>query len=133
MARHASRTLTEVELEFMQILWDGGEYSPDDIQFSFQEKDRNLTGGSIRKVLSILMKKGYVTRRREGKGHVYHATVHRDQANRSIVRDILMRAFGGSTPLMLAALLDSRNVDEKELETIEKMITEHRRKEKRHK
>ena len=60
MARHTTKTLTEVELEFMQILWTEDEASPEDIQKNLLQKGRTLTGGTIRKMLSILMKKGYV-------------------------------------------------------------------------
>lgn len=127
MARRSSRTLTEVELEFMQHLWARGALTPDDFETAFSEAGKPLTGGSIRKVLGILLRKGYVERRREGKGYIYSALVQRDQAGASVVRDILGRVFGGSASLMVAALLDTRTVPEKDLETIERLITERRK------
>jgi predicted transcriptional regulator len=129
MARRPSRTLTEVELEFMQLLWDRGELASEDIETAYAERGSPLTGGSVRKVLGILMRKGYVTRRKEGKKHMYEALVPREQASTGAVRDILNRVFGGSASLLVAALLDSREVQEKDLKEIERLITE-RRKEK---
>ena len=75
MARRKSTTLTEVELEFMQEIWAQGEVSTDDIQKALSEKGRDLTDGSIRKILSILLHKGYLDRRRDGRGFLYCARV----------------------------------------------------------
>ena len=102
MARRKSRTLTDVELEFMQIIWQQDEISTEEIQQALLKQDRNLADGSIRKVLSILTDKGYLARRREGRGFLYHALVERTLANSNMVTDLLKRAFGGSAALMVA-------------------------------
>ena len=131
MARRTSRTLTEVELEFMQILWAHSEVTPEDIQNILLSRKRTLTGGSIRKMLAILMKKGYVKRSRKGKGFVYRAKVHQEQANRSMIQYLLNRAFGGSASLMVAALLENHPVPGEDLKKIERLIAEHKRKEQK--
>ncbi len=127
MARRKSRTLTEVELEFMQILWSEGRVTPEDIQNSLLKKGRSLTGGSIRKVLSILIKKGYVDRSRKGKGHEYYARVTREQANSLVMHDVLNRIFHGSASLMVAALLDTSAVPEEDMEEIKNLIAERKK------
>ena len=73
MARRKSPTFTEVELEFMQIIWAHGEVSTEDIQIALREQGRDLSDGSIRKILSILMNKGHLNRRRVGRGFIYRA------------------------------------------------------------
>ncbi|NQT85155.1 BlaI/MecI/CopY family transcriptional regulator, partial [bacterium] len=110
MSRRQARTLTEVELEFMQVIWRLGEATTDDVLTALAEQGRDLADGSIRKVLSILVQKGYLARRREGRGFVHTPTVEEAEANGSMVRDLLTRAFGGSAALMVASLLDSRDV-----------------------
>ena len=126
MPRRKSRMLTEVELEFMQILWDRGEVTTEDVQDVIaRQRRQELAGGSVRKVLAILAGKGYVTRRKEGRGYVYRAAVPADTANRSMVRDLLSRAFGGSAALMVTALLESKRVSDAELAQIKRRIEEH--------
>ena len=127
MARRKTKTLTEVELEFMQILWSNNEASPEDMQKALVKKGTNLTGGSIRKMLLILMKKGYVERVKQGKKYVYSAKVHQDQANRSMIHDLLNRAFGGSPSLMVATLLDNRTVSDEDIGKIEQLIAERKK------
>jgi len=122
MARRTTNTLTEVELEFMHILWATKEASPEDMQKALLQNNRSLTGGSIRKMLLILMNKSYVSRRKEGKKYLYRAAVGNAAAKRSMVGDLLDRAFGGSAALMVAALLDRGNVPAEDLDHIERLI-----------
>lgn len=131
MARRRSRTLTEVELEFMDVVWDGGEVTTQDVQEALRRRGRPLSGGSVRKILSILDTKGYLDRRQEGRGFVYWATVCREKAQRGMVKDLVDRAFGGSAPLMVAALVNSKNVSRKELGEIKRLIARHRGREQR--
>ena len=91
MARRKSETLTEVELEFMHILWTVDEAAPEDLRNALLEKGRALTGGSVRKMLSILMKKGYVKRKRLGKKYLYSALVLQEQAKSSIIHVVTGR------------------------------------------
>jgi len=129
MARRKSRTFTEVELEFMQVLWGAGEATPDDIQADLAAMGHPLTGGSIRNVLTILKEKGYIDRRKSGKTYLYKAKVREEQGKKSVVQDILSRVFGGSESMMVAALLKNRDINRKELEEIERLIADHKKEE----
>jgi len=122
MARRRSNTLTEVELEFMRVVWAQGEVGTDDVDHALREKGRDLADGSIRKILSILRKKGYVTRRRKGRGFLYRARVAEGQAGRGMVSDLLGRMFGGSASLLVASLLDSKSITRDELAEIKQLI-----------
>jgi len=122
--RQSSRTFTEVELEFMQVLWSRGDVTTEDVQAALRKQGRDLADGSIRKILSILKRKGHVERRKEGRGFVYSAKVPKAQADRSMVMDLMERAFGGSATLMVASLLDTRALHKKEMEEIKRLIAE---------
>ena len=124
MARRKSRTLTEVELEFMQIVWQGGEVTPEDVLEQLRRQGRSLSDGSVRKILSILVTKGYLSRRPEGRTFRYRAEVPKGRANRSMLMDLVNRAFAGSPALMVAALLDSPKVSDTDLKKIKQLISE---------
>jgi len=127
MARRKSRTLTEVELEFMKVVWARGEISTEDAQAALREQGRDLADGSVRKVLSILKRKGYLARRRVGRAFLYKAEVEEDEAHRSLVQDLLSRAFGGSAALMVASLLGADSVRRKDVEAIKRLIAKRER------
>ncbi len=123
MARRKARTLTEVELEFMLVVWAApDDVNSEDVMKALAKEGRKLSDGSVRKMLSILEDKGYLSRRKEGRSFYYRAEVPEDQANRSLVVDLLCRAFGGSAALMVATLLDSRKIGKKDLDKIKKLI-----------
>jgi predicted transcriptional regulator len=129
--RRKSRTLTEVELEFMDVVWDEGEVTTEAVQNALRRRGRPLSDGSVRKVLSILETKGYLDRRQEGRGFLYWATVDRDQARRGMIKDLVDRAFDGSASLMVAALINSKNVGRKELAEIQRLVDRREREEER--
>ena len=124
MPRRKSRTLTEVELEFMQIVWELGEVTTEDVLEQLRRQGRDLSDGSVRKILSILVTKGYVSRRPDGRAFRYRAEVPKGRANRNMLLDLANRAFGGSPALMVAALLDIPKLSNKDLKKIKQLIAE---------
>jgi predicted transcriptional regulator len=127
MASRTKRTPTAVELEFLQVLWDKGEATTEDVMSALADDGRPLADGTVRKMLSILMDKGFVARRKQGRGYVYRPTVGREQAGRRLVADLLKRGFGGNAALMVAALIDSRSIDDEDVDEITRLIAERTR------
>jgi len=131
VAPRTSTTLTQVELEFMHVIWQSGEVSADHLTEALRSQGRSLTGGSVRKILLILLKKGYLTRRKVSHAFLYKPAVGKGKATTHMALDVLKRAFGGNAALMVAALLDSRAVRRKDIEIIKQLIAEREREERR--
>ena len=127
MARRKTPTFTEVELEFMQVIWMTEEITSDEIQRILSDKGRPLAAGSIRNVLVIMLKKGYVTRKKQGKTYFYKAKVQKDHAAQTMVQDILTRVFDGSKQHLVTSILNSDDIRIGELEEIELLIAERKR------
>ena len=127
MAGRKSSTFTEVELEFMKIIWEQDEVSTEDVLDALSKRGRDLSDGTVRKMLSILMNKGHISRTRNGRNFLYRSKVPKKQADKRIIRDLLSRAFGNSAALMVAAILDSSSVSDEELQEIKHLIAERER------
>jgi len=127
MARRKSETLTVVELEFMQVVWPAGEATTETVMAALAAKGRMLSDGTVRKMLSILIRKGYATRRRHGRGFIYKAVVPQDKAMKSMVMDIRKRVFGGSSSQMVATLIDDESITREELDKIKKLVAKRTR------
>ena len=106
----------------MLVIWGQNETTVNDISHRLAEAGRPLALPSIRTMLSILQGKGYVKRRKEGRGHVYRAVVSGEQARRRILRDIIERAFDGSASHLVAALVKGEMVSKRELEEARRLI-----------
>ena len=122
MARTRTRTLTELELVIMNILWDREEATVEDLRKPLMEAGRALAPPSIRKMLEILQNKGYVRRKLAGRAHVYQATVPADQAQKRILADIVERAFDGSAMDLVAALVGHKMISKRDLAKIRRLI-----------
>ncbi len=127
MARRKASTYTEVELEFMHVVWESGEVGTEEVQRVLRRSGRGLSDGSIRKVLSILVKKGHLTRRKTGRSFLYKAKIPQKKANIKMVQDLLKRGFRGSPSLMMAALLESRTVNKRDMKRIQQLIAKYER------
>ncbi len=131
MARRKASTYTEVELEFMHVVWESGEVSTEDVQRVLRRSGRELSDGSVRKVLSILVKKGHLTRRKAGRSFLYKAKIPQKKANIKMVQDLLKRGFRGSPSLMMAALLESRTVNKRDMKRIQQLRAKYERQSER--
>jgi BlaI family transcriptional regulator, penicillinase repressor len=126
MPRKRSRNFTDVELEFMHIIWDNDELSPEEIRKILDSNGRAIASGSIRNVLAIMSRKGYLSRRKVGKAYLYKAKVDKVNAQKSLLSDLLENAFDCSESLMIAALLDRNEIDDFEQKEIMRLLEKHK-------
>ncbi|MFC1693058.1 BlaI/MecI/CopY family transcriptional regulator [Candidatus Latescibacterota bacterium] len=124
MAFKKSRMFTEGEIDFMKVLWEKGEATPEEVQEALKKKDRSLTYGTIRNVLVVLIEKGFVSRSKKGKVYLYKAKVNEIQAKKSMLQNLLKHAFNGSESQLVATLLRDRELHSKEMKEIRRLIEE---------
>jgi predicted transcriptional regulator len=116
-----SPTLTEAELRLMEVLWDKGPATVQQVLDGLPEK-APLAYNSVLTTIRILEKKGYVRHAKDGRAHVYTPLVERKEATQSEIRHLVSRFFGNSHELLLLNILEDQNVDARELERLRKML-----------
>ena len=124
MARRKSPTLTEVELELMEVLWQKGEASVGEIVEALPEE--RLAYSSVLTVMRILEQKGYVTHEKEGRAFIYRPIVDREQARKNVVGYLLRRFFDNSPELLVVNLLENENLSQTEVDRLKRLIDEAR-------
>jgi predicted transcriptional regulator len=122
MARTPAATLTNVEAKLLEILWQRRAATVAEVHESLPEP--RPAYNSVRTMLNVLEKKGYVRRQDDGRAHVYVAVLERESARRSAVTDIVTRFFGGSPESLVATLLESEQLSGAELERIRELLDE---------
>ena len=120
MARRKSPTLTEVELELMDVLWGKGRATVSDIVEALPGE--RLAYSSVLTMMRILEQKGYVRHEKEGRAFVYCPIVDRQQAQKSVIGYLLKRFFNNSPELLVVNLLEHEDVGPDEVERLRKMI-----------
>jgi len=106
--RRSGEVLTPLELEIMQVLWDGGAGSTADVQARLNSGHAYTTNQTM---LNILLTKQKVTRVPEGRAYHYKAAVTREGAVGATLSDLVGRMFGGSGEALLMALINERQID----------------------
>ena len=115
------QTLTPLELEIMQVLWDQGASTAAEVQPRLKG---DLAYTTVQTMLTVLLKKDKVTREPEGRAHRYRAAVSRTFATGGALKDMVKRMFGGSPEALLMALVDTRQISAEQLTRIaEKLNT----------
>ena len=122
MARRKTKTLTELELEIMRVVWSKEEVTVEDIRRDLEGRGKPLALPSVRTMLAILQEKGYAARRPHGRGFAYRALVRREDARESIVRDVIERAFDGSALGLVATLMSGELVSKGEVRKVKDLI-----------
>lgn len=121
MPRRRQVTPTEVELEILQVLWDQQPSTVREVVDVLNEiRPRAYT--SILSMLNVMYEKGLVTREMRGRAHVYRAKISREKTLGGVVRDLLGRAFNGSTTSLIAQVLEQSKPTSEELDEIRRTI-----------
>ena len=113
--------LSRRERQIMDVLFARGRATGQEIQGGLPDQPNY---SSVRTILRVLERKGYVRHVEEGLRYVYEPTVAREIASRSALQRIIRTFFDGSAKEAVAALLDPAafHLSEKELGELAQII-----------
>ena len=114
--------LPDAELEVMQALWAQKTYPVSSAALAEALEGRRWQLSTLLKLLSRLEERGFVERKKEGRGNLYAPLVSRHDYLASESRSFLERLHGGSLPSLVAALVESHAVSEEELAELEEIL-----------
>lgn len=121
MPPRPSATLTEAELRIMDVLWQKGPGTVQQVLERLPEKPA-LAYNSVLTTIRILEKKGYLGHGKDGRAHVYKPLIGRQQASRSEIRHLIGRFFGNSHEELVLNILEDRGLDADELQRLREML-----------
>jgi BlaI family transcriptional regulator, penicillinase repressor len=113
--------LSRRERQIMDVLFARGRAIGQEIQEGLPDKPNY---SSVRTILRVLERKGYVRHIEEGLRYVYEPTVAREAASRSALQRIVRTFFDGSAKEAAAALLDPAafHLTEEELSELGRIV-----------
>ena len=110
--------LNRNELEALRILWNQIELKPSELEALYSWP---IDNGTLRSVLRVLQEKGLVTRRKAGKAFLYKATASQQNALSKMARRMAEVFTGGSTVGLIAQLIQSEKLSDKEIEDLKRI------------
>ena len=117
--KNRPRKPTDGELAILRVLWTRG---PSTVRHVTEALERETGYTTVLKLLQIMTEKGLVRRDETARTHVYQAAASEAQTQRTLVSDLLDRAFGGSAAKLVLQALATRKASSEELVEIKRLI-----------
>lgn len=113
---------TEAELTLLNILWKIGPATVRQVHSAVSETQK--TGyTTVLKILQIMHDKSLVIRDETNRAHVYAAANSETHTQSSLIKDLITRAFGGSTSKLVMRALNE-NTSKQEIEDIRNLLNQ---------
>ncbi len=127
MPPRQSVTLTEAELRIMNVVWQRGSGTVQQVLDSLPGK-QTLAYNSVLTTIRVLEKKGYVKHVKDGRVHIYVPVIERQEASRSEIHHLVSRFFKNSHEQLALNILEDRGIDSAELARLRQMLERSNRK-----
>jgi len=115
-----SSRLTRYELELMDVLWNRGEGTVQDVCDGLQ---RPLAYTTVMTTLRLLeQKKKALERVKQGRAYVYRPIVTREEVSRSVIADLRDVLFSGQLPSLVLNMLSEDDISTEDIVAIRKAL-----------
>jgi predicted transcriptional regulator len=121
--RRANGRATDAELAILRVLWERGPSTVREVHEALS-RERGTGYTTVLKLMQIMYDKGLVGRDESERAHVYCPLQSEEFAQRTMVTDLLDRAFGGSATRLVMQALTARRASPDELAEIRRLLDE---------
>lgn len=114
---------TNAELEILRVLWERGPCTVGQVREALEAgKPTGYT--TALKLMQIMTDKGLLVRDEGRRPHVYRPRNPAEETQRTLVRDLLERAFAGAADQLVMRALNAKKVSADELARIRQLLDE---------
>jgi predicted transcriptional regulator len=115
--------ISGAESQIMEALWRRGPLTADGIIAEVGEA-HGWAPGTVKTLVTRLLRKKAIEGRREAAGYLYHPLVSRDAYVQSESRGLVDRLFGGEVAPLVAHFAEHRELTSKDIEVLKKLIAD---------
>ena len=124
MARQASEYPTEFELAILKVIWKRSPQTVRDVRDQLAESGRDSAHTSVITMLNIMVDKGYLDKKKDGKSYLFWPIVSESDVSQKMLGDMVSRVFDGSAKRLVLNLIDGEEIGEAELLELRKLINQ---------
>ncbi len=125
MARAKPKILTKAEIRVMEILWEKRRATVAEVVAALPSPPLAYT--TVLTMLRILEQKNVVARTPDGRAHIYHPLVERDEAATSAVTELVKSFFSDRKSALAVRLIEQERPSQDELDSIKALIAKYER------
>lgn len=122
MAQNDDVQPTELELKILHVLWEDAPLPVREIRSRLAANGKELAHTSVITMLNIMVEKKLLKRTQRGNAYFFSPKVKQERVSTSMIKTLVDRVFQGSKVAVMQHLIDSEELDEKELNEIRKII-----------
>lgn len=119
--RKSLTPLGETEMEVLQLVWELGEATVNDVRDIILE-ERDVAYTTIMTVMKNLADKGYLKYRKEGVTYVYSAAKAPEEVRSSLLEELMGKVFEGSPTALVQTLVQRQELSEAERRELRALI-----------
>jgi len=123
MARPRTGRPTDLELLVLKILWDRGPSTVREV-WEVVSKDRDVVLTSVLKIMQIMRDKEMLVADESCRPQLFRAARRQSTVLKHLARDLVDRAFDGSTRNLLLHALDPNNVTPEDMLALRELLDE---------
>jgi BlaI family transcriptional regulator, penicillinase repressor len=118
---------TDQELEILKIIWQRGHATVREV-YEDLLKQRKIAYTTVLTMMGILERKGHLKKKAADRAYVYRPARSRGRVLESMVKEFVDRVFNGSAKPLLVHLVEDRTISPEEIEEIQSLFQERRKK-----
>src|SRR5580658_5560907 len=118
--------LGDLQLRILQLLWQRGEMPAAGVHAALQP-ERSLAPTTVATMLAKMEARGLIAHREQGRAFIYRAAVEAGEVTRGLGDHFVQRLFDGSVAGAVMHLVRTGEVSRRELDELEKLIKEEKR------
>jgi predicted transcriptional regulator len=115
--------LTEVELEFMTVVWATGGGTVRDI-LAVLNKAQERAYTSVATVLKIMEQKGFLTSERADRSLIYRPAIPKTEYQKTSLKNLSSKLFNGAPAALVARLVEDEEVTDDMLVEMRALLDE---------
>lgn len=122
---------TETELEILRVLWKHGPSTVRQVhRILNRERETEVGYSTTLKMFQVMTQKGLVERDESVRPQIYSSRAPQEQTQKQLVKDLIKRAFGGSSRQLVMHALSADEASDEELAQLEKLLDKFEEKKK---
>lgn len=115
------KLLGSLESRIMEFFWTSlDQHSISDLH-DFLNKNDDLAYTTVSTIVSRLVEKGLLSRRKQGRGYLYQASITEQEFRRSTSRRLIKNLLGSFGDLAIAGFVDELRSDPEALEKLREL------------
>ena len=113
-----------LELEILHVLWKSAPLTVKAVRDELEADGRILTHSSVITVMNILVRKGFLLRKKEGRSLVFWPKRSKDSVTGKILKELYRKTFESSASSLVLGLIEAADLNKDELKAIRDLINQ---------